>query len=245
MNNNNTIAMTIIAQALCENAKNYKNGVINAKTINDYAVANKWSAEVEGLRITAYKCAEKIHNNVGKAEEMQQLIDYTCMYKCVKSIIDIIGEVNGMKLAQKSMADAALLVVSKTMNIDITPEMAHARSVLKEARKAYKDNESEANEKKLEEAKDEVKRLEGLPGNCKKIFTIADKSKFKKDFELIIGNAIAQQAAKSAAEIEAELKAKAEERKAKAKARKAKKAAEKKAQEQAKAQAKAEEQAAA
>jgi hypothetical protein len=217
---NNTQANSILAQVLCDHAINFKNRVINPETLGNAIAAREWQTALDGLLATAYKVVEYNHNNINNPDAPE--FDMGALYACAKDIVTRIGEVNGMKLSQKSIADTAMAFCAKVSSIDITPEMAHARAVYKEAAKVAREDDATEDEiAHAEELRDEMRELEKKPGNCKSIITRNQNAAFRKAMELSLGNAIACQNARSSEDIEAELKAKAEERKAKAKARKA------------------------
>jgi hypothetical protein len=105
--------------------------------------------------------------------------------------------------------------------------MAHARCEKRNAKKAMDENECEETIAAYDNWVEEVKRLEGEPGNCKRIPEIVSESAFVKAVEILLGDAINKQAMKSAEEVAAEEEAK---RQARREATKAKRAAKKAAE---------------
>lgn len=220
MKNTNT---SLIAQALVDN-REFKSARISAKLLGDYALARKWQNAVKALRIPAYRVAAHRHDAMGDTAENAVVIDQTPLYTALRTVLDLIGEVNGEKLNVKNCAEAIIAEVHRYRVVDITPEMAHARAMRSEASKAVKEAETdeelaEANSA-LELWKDECKRLESEAGNCKKVFEAQTESAFVNRVEMLLGDAISGQLAKTAEEVEAEMLAKAEARKAARKAHK-------------------------
>ena len=218
--------MTIFAEALIDN-RNYKNARINGQAVG-VANARVWGNAVKAMLAPAYAIREYRYNHMGDAETVAP-IDMTAFFDALRPVIDMIGEVNGAKLDTANMAEEVLARAMKFRAIDITVEMAHARCEYRNAKKAYSEDESEENLAEFEKCKEEVKRLEALPGNCKKIPDMVSESAFVKEVEILFGDAITKQNARSLEEILAEKAAKDADRKARAKARKAAKKAEAKA----------------
>ena len=144
----------------------------------------------------------------------------SALYDAVRPVLNLIGEVNGDKLNPVNIAEELVSLSVRFRVIDITPEMAHARSMLREARKAMSEDESEENTAKYEQCKTEVLRLEELPGNCTRITEIQSESAFVKAVEIALGDAINKQSLRPVEEILAEKSAREAERKAKRKANK-------------------------
>ena len=229
MNTNpNTNSNSIIAQALSYN-RQLKNAKISAKDIGDYALARNWQNAVKALRMPAYTVAAHRHDIMARPAEVAEKIDQTPLYTALRTVLDLIGEVNGEKLNVKNCAEAVIGAASCYRAIDLTPEMAHARNMLREANKAKNDAKTEeefAQAKSVWELwKDEVKRLESEPGNCEKHFEAQKENAFVNAVEMLLGDAINGQMAKSAETILAEELARKEARKAARKDAKAAKAA--------------------
>lgn len=217
----NTNKMTIIAEALVDN-REYKNVRINGEAVG-VKNARKWIAAVKAIRIPAYGVRVYRYNNMGEAGEVP-VCDETPVYDAIAPILEMIGEVNGAKLNARNIAEEIISVALRFRVIDITNEMAHARAEYRKARKAANEDENEETLAALEAAKAEVERLEGEPGNCKRIAEIVSEGAFVKAVEILLGDAIKKQALKSADEVAAEEEAK---RAARRDAKKAKKAAKK------------------
>ena len=210
----NTNNISIFADALINN-REYKNARINGEAVGP-ANARKWIAGVKALRLPAYAIRVHRYNNMGEAEAVAQC-DQTPLYTALAPIMEMIGTVNGAKLNAHNVAEEIIANVARFRVVDITPEMAHARCELKEARKAMNDEETEETVAIYEEAKAEVARLEEIPGSCKRISEIQTESAFIKAVEILLGDAIKKQSMKSAEEVAAEEEAKRVERRAKTK----------------------------
>lgn len=221
---NNTNTMSIFAEALINN-REYKNARVNGEAVG-VANSRKWIALVKALRLPAYAIRVYRYNHMGNAETVNQC-DQSALYNAIAPVLDLIGEIKGAKLNAKNVAEEIIANAVRFRVIDITPEMAHARCDLREARKAMNEEETEETIATYEAAKAEVARLEELPGNCKKISEIQSESAFVKAVEILLGDAIKKQNLKSAEQVAAEEEAKRAERRAKTKAKKqAKKQAE-------------------
>lgn len=225
MTTNNT--MSIYAEALIDN-RQYANQRVNGEAVG-VVKARLWAGAVKAVRMPAYKVAEYRYNNMGNTETVSPC-DQTPLYNAIRPVLEMVGEVNGAKLNAKNVAEMIIANVTKMKKIDTSVAMSSARCDLKEARKAFNEDETEENEKRLEECKEEVRRLEDEPGNCKNILEIVSEGPFVKAVEMLLGDAILKQSLKSAEDIEAEELARKEARKAAAKARRqAKRQAEAKA----------------
>ena len=223
MTNTNTIS--IIAKALSEN-REFKNGKINAVSVGSVATARQWIASVKALRIPAYAVRVYRYNHMGDTETVAPC-DQSALYTALAPVVEMVGVVNGAKLDAHNVAEEIISNAMRFRIIDITPEMAHARNERKLARDAKNENDCAENVAEFERWDAECKRLEEIPGNCKRIAEIASESAFVKAVEILLGDAINKQALKSAEQVAAEEEAKREARKARARARKAaKKAAE-------------------
>lgn len=210
---------TIIAEALADN-RNYKNAKIDGKTIG-VAEARAWQAMIKALRMPAYAIAKIQHDNMGATEVKD--IDMTEFFNALRPIINAIGEVNGAKLFPENCAQTLINQAVKIRIIDISDEMAHARSEYREANKVK--DESEEKMQAYENAKAEVKRLEGLPNNCKRLFDREDEAPFIRKIEIALGDAINGQMMKPVEQVIAEDEARHAARRAKTAAKKAAKKA--------------------
>ena len=213
--------MTIFAEALVDN-REYKNARINGEAVG-VANSRKWIAAVKAIRIPAYAVRVYRYNNMGEAETVAKC-DETPVYNAIAPVLDMIGEINGAKLNSHNVAEELIANAMRFRVIEITPEMAHARYEKRAAKKAMEENECEETISAYDNWVEEVKRLEGEPGNCKRIPEIVSESAFVKSVEILLGDAINKQAMKSAEEVAAEEEAK---RAARREATKAKRAAKK------------------
>ena len=218
----NTNNFSIYAEALVSN-RDYKNARVNGEAVG-VANSRAWIASVKAIRIPAYAVRVYRYNHMGDTETVAPC-DQSALYNAIRPVLDMIGVVNGAKLDAHNVAEEIIANASRFRVIDITPEMAHARCNLREARKAMNEEETEETVATYNEAKAEVERLEALPGNCKKISEIQSESAFVKAVEILLGDAINKQAVKSAEEVAAEEEAKRAARREKTKAKRAAKKA--------------------
>lgn len=213
--------MTIFAEALVDN-RNYKNAKINGEAVG-VANSRKWIAAVKAIRIPAYAVRVHRYNNMGEAEVVAKC-DETPVYNAIAPVLDMVGVVNGAKLNAHNIAEEIIANAMAFRVIDITPEMAHAREEKRLAKKAMDENECEETVAAYDNWVEEVKRLEGEPGNCKRIPQVVKEAAFVRAVEILLGDAISKQGAKSAEEVAAEEEAR---RAARREATKAKRAAKK------------------
>lgn len=212
----NNTNMSIFAEALVDN-REYKNARINGDAVG-VANARKWVAAVKALRIPAYAIRVYRHDNMGNSETVTPC-DQTPLYNALKPIIDMIGEVNGAKLDAHNLAEEVISNVVRIRAIDTSDAMAHARCEKKLAKKALEEDESESNQANYDHWVEEVKTLESLPGNCKKIAEIQTEGTFVKNVEILLGDAISKQCMKSAEQVASEEEAKRQARREKSKAK--------------------------
>lgn len=214
---------TIFAEALIDNME-YKNARINGDAVG-VKNARTWVNAIKALRLPAYAIRVYRYNHMGDAEAVTPC-DQTDLYNALHVVLDLIGTVNGAKLDTNNCAEEIIANAMKFRTIDLTNEMAHAHEEKKLAKKALTDDDSDEAQANYDKWVEECKRLEELPGNCKRIPDIQAEATFVKAVEHLLGAAITKQTAKSAEEVAAELEAKKAERRAKNKARKAAKKAE-------------------
>lgn len=219
----NTNTMSIFAEALVNN-REYKNARVNGEAVG-VSKSRQWIAAVKSLRLPAYAVRVYRYNHMGDAEAVAQC-DQTPLYSALAPVLEMVGTVNGAKLNSRNVAEEIISNAVRFRVIDITPEMAHARCDLREARKAMNEEETEETISAYETAKAEVARLEELPGNCKRIAEIQSETSFVKAVEILLGDAILKQSMKSVEQVAAEEEAKRAERRAKTKAKKEAKKAE-------------------
>lgn len=213
--------LSIFAEALVDN-REYKNARINGEAVG-VANSRKWIAAVKAIRLPAYAVRVYRYNNMGEAEAVAKC-DETPVYNAIAPVLEMVGVVNGAKLNAHNIAEEIIANALRFRVIDITPEMAHARCEKRNAKKAMDEDENEETIAAYDNWVEEVKRLEGEPGNCKRIPEIVSESAFVKAVEILLGDAINKQAMKSAEEVAAEEEAK---RAARREATKAKRAAKK------------------
>lgn len=223
VNPNNATPMSIFAEALADN-RNYKNARIDGTSVG-VKEARAWTAAVKALRYPAYAIRQYRHANLGNAETATP-VDMTALYTALHTVLDLVGVVNGAKLDAKNCAEEIISQASRIRTIDISPEMAHARNVKREAKKVLDEDENADTLAAYEAAKAEVERLESEPNNCKKILEIQTETAFVKAVELLLGDAITKQTMKTLEEVLAEEEAKRQARRAKTAAKKAAKKAE-------------------
>ena len=217
----NTTNLSIFAEALSIN-REYKNARINGEAVG-VANARKWSTAVKAMRIPAYAIRVHQYNHMGN-EATDTPADMTPFFNALRVVLDMVGDVNGVKLATNAIGLEIISNAMKFRVIDVTNEMAKARSEYREARKDYLADENEDTTARYEEAKAEVARLESEEGNCKRIAEIQTESAFVRAVEILLGDAITKQCAKSAEEVAAEEEAKRQARRAATKAKKQAKA---------------------
>lgn len=223
-NTTNTTTMSIFAEALISN-RDYKNARINGEAVG-VGNARAWLSAVKSLRIPAYAIRVYRHDHMGDNAEVVAC-DQSALYEALGKVLDMIGTVNGAKLYAKNVAEEIISNVVRFRAIDTSVEMAHARLEKKLAKQALDAEETEETQANYDHWVEECKRLEELPGNCKKIAEIQSESAFVKAVEILLGDAITKQAMKSAEQVAAEEEAR---RQARREATKAKKQAKKQAE---------------
>lgn len=185
---------------------------------------------------TAYKSAliEILHKGYIYCDESMRIItdskatvsdearnDY---FAAIRSLIALIGEVNGDTLNTKALAD---LLVSKTFKFDSAPmcltvESAHCWSMLKESRKVVSKTDEPTPEQlaEVERWKNEYTRLNTEGGHFRDKHIIVSESVFIKSATAILSNAINEQFMLPIEEVIAAKEARKAELKAKRAARK-------------------------
>lgn len=213
----NTITMSIYAEALISGLE-YKNARVNGEAVG-VTNARNWSALVKSCLGPAYDVRKYRWDNMGNSE-ITVPCDQSALYDAIRPIIALIGDVNGDKLNAENVAEEFIANAMRFRVIDTSVEMAHARCQKKSAYDKLKDDASEENQSAYDKCVAEVKRLESLPGNCKRIPDMQFEGTFIKNVESALANAITKQTMRPRAEIEAEKAQHAAERKAKRKANK-------------------------
>ena len=224
MKNTESNTMSIFAEALISNL-DYKNARVDGAAVG-VSKARLWNGAVKAMLIPAYAIRVHHYNHMGVEEENIPALNTTPFWDALKTVLEMVGEVNGAKLNSNCIAEEVIAHAMKFRVIDTSPEMAHAHNQRSIAKKAMNENETEETIAKYDEWVEECKRLEDLPGNCKKIPDIQSESTFVKAVEHLLGAAITKQNAKSAEEVEAEKEAQRAARRAKTAAKKAAKKAE-------------------
>ena len=213
--------MSIFAEALSDN-REYKNMRINGNAVG-VSNARAWANAVKALRLPAYAIRAYRYNHMGDTETAKPC-DQSALYNAIRPVLEMIGVVNGAKLDAHNVAEEIISNAMRFRTIDTSDEMAHAHLERRLAKKALAEDETAENQAVYDKWVDECKRLEDLPGNCKKIPEIQSETAFVKAVELLLGDAIRKQAVKSAEEVAAEEEAKRQARRAKTAEKKAKKA---------------------
>ena len=209
--------MSIYAEALISNLE-YKSARINGETVGVTNYRN-WSATVKACLVPAYKVAEYRWNHMGDVEETIPC-DMSPLYDAIRPVIAMVGEVNGDKLNPVNVAESIIGLSTRIRSIVTSNEMAHAVCEKKSAKERLSEEDTPENQSAYDKWAEEVKRLESLPGNCKRRIEMQAESAFVKNVEYALGNAITHQCARPTEDILAEKQAKEEERKAKRKANK-------------------------
>lgn len=208
--------MSIYAEALINN-REYKSARINGEAVG-VANARNWSALIKALRIPAYTVYKCRYDNMANSADV--VADQSELYAALRPIVELIGEVNGMSINARTIAEIVISNSTRIRTIDTSIEMAHARSKYKTAKRLADDEPTEDNIADMEKWHDDVKNLESLPGNCKRIVEIQVESTFIRNVEIALGDAITAQTLRDPADILAEIQAKKAERAAKRKANK-------------------------
>lgn len=145
-------------------------------------------------------------------------------FASIRSLITLIGEVNGDTLNTKALAD---LLLAKTFKLDsapmcLTEESAHCWSMLKESRKVVSKAEEPTPEQlaTLEHWKTEYVRLNTEGGHFRDKHVIVSESVFVKNATAILSNSINEQFMLSLDEVIAAKEARKAELKTKRAARK-------------------------
>ena len=209
--------MSIYAEALISN-REYKNARVNGEAVG-VANARNWSALVKACLIPAYTIRKYRWDNMGNKDAIASC-DQSALYDAIRPIVNLIDEVNGDKLNSANVAEEFIAQSIRFRAIDTSVEMAHARCEKKSAKEAMDENETEETVANYDHWVSECKRLESLPGNCKRIAEIQSESAFVKAIEIALGDAILKQTLRPVDEILAEKSAREAERKAKRKANK-------------------------
>lgn len=177
---------------------------------------------IAALRVPAYRIAVERFNAASSETPVQ--VDMSPLYTATRELCALLGDVNGAPLHPENMVEFIVAESMRTRWIDLTHEMADAHRLLRDARIAQKDDPSEKNEKEVERLREECKRLEKIPGNCRKNREAVTETVFVKTVTELIGAIINKQQAKSVGQVLAEEAERKAAMKARTKARKAAKA---------------------
>lgn len=216
MKNNN---MTIFAEALSAN-REFKSARIDGNAVG-VVNARMWRTALVATLIPAYSIRKLRYDAMSEGEKTVVIpVDMGDIYKAVRPIVDLIGEVNGDKLNPTNLVEEFISNSVRTRVIDVTVDMAHAHSMKRIAKKKFDEDESAENKAEFDKWAIECERLESIPGNCKRIVEIQSESVFIRNMELALGDAINKQALRPVDEILAEKAKREADRKAKRKANK-------------------------
>jgi hypothetical protein len=209
--------MSIFAETLISNL-DYKSARITGDVVGVSNYRN-WLATVKSALVPAYQVAEYRWNNMGNTEVVIPC-DQSALYNAIRGIIALIGDVNGDTLNPVNVAESIITMATRIRSIDTSAEMAHARCEKKLAKARLDEEDTEENQSAYDNWVAECKRLESLPGNCKRRLEMQTESAFVKNVEYALASAIAHQCARPTEDILAEKAAKKAERDAKRKANK-------------------------
>lgn len=213
--------MNIYAQSLSTIAQT-KSVKLNGSLCGTPADFLKLKSAIAAIRMPAYSVYLRRFNNA--KSNTVNTIDLSALYTSTRALCDLLGEINGAPIHPENVAELMVAQSFRVRVIDLTNEMAHAHAMLKVARDAYEEDQTDENSATLENWKTTCKALEMTPGNCRDQREAVTESTFVSKIARLMGAVINEQRAKSVEEIMAEEAARKEKRKAQAKARKAAKA---------------------
>ena len=217
-----------------QNVLVYNNRFANVKISAEQLSAEsfaEWKTLVSNLHRAAYKVYSLCENNGLKAESSS--VDKSEVFDCIRSILEVVGEVNSHKLyANAETAIAIIGYAGKRANVD-APELQLCKSRITNAKKELKLSEglngisadyiSNLNQN-LATLEAEKETLMATADMCHKQPTKTSDNAFRLEVEHFFARVITGQLAKTLEELDAEEAARKEARKASAKARKANKA---------------------
>lgn len=232
MKNTNTNTNTALVEALQYNNR-FASVKVDGEQIGVEAFA-QWKTLITDLHRASYRAYVICENSGLKAESTS--IDKTDIFNAIRTILNLIGEVNGHKLvANAEMAIAMISYSGRRGNVD-APELQLCLSRLSNAKKEYTKyqaiNVKDANykAKKLAEMEQTIAALEEEKSTLlatadmrHKQPTITSFNAFRLDVEHFLARVIDGQLAKTLEELDAEAEARKADRAARAKARKANK----------------------
>lgn len=193
--------MSIYAETLVSN-REFKSARINGEIVGVTA-ARVWIAAVKSMLIPAYSVYKYRYDHMSDAEKAAT-VDQSALYDALHVVLNFVGDVNGAKLNAANIAENVIACAVRFRVIDTSEEMAHARCEKRLALKALNDDETPEHQSIYDKWADECKRLESLPGNCKRIVEIQSESTFVRNVELMLGDAILKQSLRPVEDILAE-----------------------------------------
>lgn len=217
-----------------QNTLVYNNRFANVKISAEQLSAEsfaEWKTLVSNLHRAAYKVYSLCENNGLKAESSS--VDKSEVFDCIRSILEVVGEVNSHKLyANAETAIAIIGYAGKRANVD-APELQLCKSRITNAKKELKLSEDLNGisadyisnlKQNLVTLEAEKETLMATADMCHKQPTKTSDNAFRLEVEHFFARVISGQLAKTLEELDAEEAARKEARKASAKARKANKA---------------------
>lgn len=210
--------MSIYAESLVSN-REFKSARINGEIVGVTA-ARVWISAVKSMLIPAYSIYKYRYDHMGDTEEAAT-VNQSPLYDALRVVLNLVGDVNGAKLNVVNIAENVIACAVRFRVIDTSEDMAHARCEKRLALKALNDDDTPEHQTNYDKWVEECKRLESLPGNCKRIVEIQTESAFVRNVELMLGDAILKQSLRPVEEILAEKAALKAARDAKRKANKA------------------------
>lgn len=193
--------MSIYAEALVSN-REFKSARINGESVGVTA-ARVWIAAVKAMLIPAYTVYKYRYNHMGDAEKAAT-VNQSALYDALHVVLNFVGDVNGAKLNAANIAENVIACAVRFRVIDTSEEMAHAHCEKRLAFMALNDDETPEHQSNYDKWADECKRLESLPGNCKRIVEIQSDATFVRNVELMLGDAILKQSLRPVEDILAE-----------------------------------------
>lgn len=193
--------MSIYAEALVSN-REFKSARINGESVGVTA-ARVWIAAVKAMLIPAYTVYKYRYDHMGDAEKAAT-VDQSALYDSLRVVLNFVGDVNGAKLNSANIAENVIACAVRFRVIDTSEDMAHARCEKRLAFKALNDDETPEHQSNYDKWADECKRLESLPGNCKRIVELQSDATFVRNVELMLGDAILKQSLRPVEDILAE-----------------------------------------
>ncbi len=223
--NNNTITSTTIQDCLTNNNR-YASVRLTADQLGAECLKD-WNTMLDNLHSAAYSVYVACENNNLTADS--DSVNKSEVYSALRTILSVIGEVNGHKLcANEELATLIISYSGKRANSD-SPELQLCLSRLRNRQRELADAEkyNGVNPDFIKMVKEEIEKLDeeksallAQPDNRIKKPTRTSTSAFRLEVEHRLARAISDQQAKSWEELEAEAEAKRKERRAKTAAKK-------------------------